>query len=125
METVLVVLPLPSPYLSPNKPTSSMGGRMRKASIAKKYRRLAKEAAKEEGIEETWQKATIQATFYHKQKRNRDDINHMAMLKSAYDGIVDSGLLEDDSSEHLTTLPATFKIDKKFPRVELLIERVK
>ena len=97
---------------------------MRKAAIAKKYRRIAKEAALLQGIEEPWQKATIQATFFHKQKRGRDDINHMAMLKPAYDGIVDSGLLADDNSECLTTLPAVFKIDKEHPRVELIIERV-
>jgi hypothetical protein len=97
---------------------------MRKAAVAKSYREKAKVIAKAEGIEDTWQKATIEATFFHKQKRSRDDINHMAMLKPAYDGIVDSGLLEDDSSDHLTTLPAKFEIDKKFPRVELLIERI-
>jgi len=97
---------------------------MKKAAIAKKYRRVAKEVAQAEDIEDTWEKATIQATFYHKEKRSRDDINHMAMLKPAYDGIVEAGLLEDDSSEHLTTLPAIFEIDRECSRVELLIERV-
>jgi hypothetical protein len=47
----------------------------------------------------------------------------MAMLKPAYDGIVDSGLLMDDDSDHLTTMPAKFFIDKKQSRVELRIVR--
>ena len=70
-----------------------------------------------------WERATAQATFFHKVDRGRDDVNFLAALKPAYDGIVDSGLLEDDSHKHLTTLPAAFKIDKKSPRVELRIER--
>jgi hypothetical protein len=45
------------------------------------------------------------------------------MLKPAYDGIVDSGLLIDDDSEHLTTLPASFEIDE-VSRVELFITKV-
>jgi len=56
-------------------------------------------------------KATIKATFYHKQRRNRDDINHMAMLKPAYDGIVDSGIIKDDCSDNLTTLPGVNELE--------------
>jgi hypothetical protein len=47
------------------------------------------------------------------------------MLKSAYDGVVDAGLLVDDDSEHLTTLPASFAIDRDCPRVELTFTRRK
>ncbi len=99
---------------------------MKKAAAAKRYRRLAREAASAQCVESgPWERATIQAAFYHKQKRRRDDVNHLAMLKPAYDGLVDSGLLEDDDSEHLTSLPATFAIDTECPRVELTVERCK
>ena len=50
-------------------------------------------------------------------------MNHLAMLKPAYDGLVDSGLIVDDDSEHLKTQTPIFLIDRKFPRVELKIER--
>lgn len=97
---------------------------MRKAVASKRYRELAKRAALDCAVETgPWNKATIQATFYHKQKRRRDDINHLAMLKPAYDGIVDSGLLQDDDSEHLTTLPAHFLVDAQ-ARVTLDIHRL-
>ncbi len=46
------------------------------------------------------------------------------MLKPAYDGLVDAGLLVDDDAQHLTTLGARFEIDRDAPRVELVIERV-
>ena len=124
-ESVKIILPLPSNLLSPNRPPGSMGGRMAKAAASKKYRSLAKAAALNESIDSgPWEKATIEATFFYQTKRRRDDVNHLAMLKSAYDGIVDAGVLVDDDSEHLTTTGCHFCTDKEFSRVELTITRV-
>jgi len=124
-ETVSIILPLPPRILSPNCPPGTRGGRFARAAASKKYKRLACEAARAEQIESApWEKATIQATFFHKTERRRDDINHMAMLKAAYDGLVEAGLLFDDDSKHLTTLPATFEIDREDPRVMLTVSRV-
>jgi len=95
-----------------------------KAAAAKKQRRLAKEAVQAENIEATWDKAELQATFFHKTKRRRDGVNHNQMLKSAQDGIVDSGLLIDDDADHLTTLPPIFKKDKNCPRVEITVTKI-
>ena len=123
-ETVTIILELPNRVLSPNNPPGSIGGRMKKAASAKRYRRLAKEAALAEDIDSgPWNKATIQAAFYHKQERRRDDDNYTAMLKPAKDGLVDAGLLVDDDSKHLTTLPVTFHIDRECSRVELTVTR--
>lgn len=96
---------------------------MRKARAAKRYRRLAQEAAEAIGAG-PWNHATVMATFYHKTKRRRDDVNHLAMLKAAYDGVVDGGLLVDDDVEHLQTVGAVFQIDRQHPRVELLFTRL-
>lgn len=123
-ETATIILELPDKILSPNNPPASLGGRMKKAAAAKRYRLVAKHMALAECVESgPWQKATIQAHFVHKTRRRRDDVNSLAMLKPAYDGIVDSGLLVDDDSAHLTTLPATYGIDKESPRVELTLTR--
>lgn len=123
-ETTTIILPLPPAILSPNQPPGSLGGRMAKAAAAKKYRRLAKEAALGEQIASCpWEFVTLDAHFFHKQKRRRDDVNHLAMLKPAYDGLVDSGLLVDDDSEHLQTRPALFSIDRECSRVELTITK--
>lgn len=125
MESVTIVMPLPPACLSPNRPCGSRGGRMRRAAAAKRYRRLAREAVEGLGAVpcEPWMYATVQAKFYHETHRRRDDVNHLAMLKPAYDGLVDAGLLFDDDSTHLTTLPATFAVDADCPRVTLTVTR--
>lgn len=123
-ETVTIVLPLPPAILSPNRPAGTRGGRFARAAASKKYRRAAKEAVISLGIESgPWLRATVRAKFYHKQARRRDDVNHLAMLKPAYDGVVEAGLLTDDDSEHLTTLPAAFAVDGE-SRVELTFTRI-
>ena len=124
-ETVLIGLPLPGGLLSPNHKAGSFGGRMQIMRAVKSYRNKAKAAAEEQAVESgPWRRATVAVSFFHRDKRRRDDVNHLASLKPAYDGLVDAGLLEDDDSEHLTTAGCTFAIDKLAPRVELLVTRV-
>ena len=67
-----------------------------------------------------WKRVTVQATFYFKTSRRRDGDNLLASLKPAFDGLVDAGVLVDDSG--ITHLPVTVKIDKENPRVELRIK---
>ena len=124
-ESVLIVLPLPSGLLSPNHTGGSFGGRMQKMRAIKSYRAKARAAAEEQGVESgPWERATVSVTFFHGQKRRRDDVNALASLKPAYDGLVDARLLVDDDHEHLVTLGCRFEIDRKAPRVELLVTRV-
>ena len=99
---------------------------MARASATKKYRGLACAATLSEGIESgPWEKVEMKAKFFHKQKRRRDGTNHNSMLKAAQDGIVEAGLAVDDDSQHWTTLPPEFSIDKKLSRVEITITRIK
>lgn len=99
---------------------------MAKAAATKRYRRLAREAVEAQRIESgPWEQATVQSKFFYKVKRRRDDVNHVAMLKPAYDGVVDAGLLIDDDSEHLTTLPTSFEIDRDRPRVVIVFTKIK
>jgi hypothetical protein len=123
-ETVTIVLPLPPGILSPNAVHGSYGGRMARYGASKKCRRLAKEATLAQEIESApWDKAVVYYSFFHKQDRNRDDVNYCQSCKSYLDGIVEAGLLVDDNHKHLTTMPTTFTIDKKCPRVEIKFER--
>ncbi len=124
-ESVTIVLPLPAKVLNPNSTVATVGGRFMKASATKKYRRLAREAAEEETIDSRpWGRVAVQSTFFHKQKRRRDEDNAKASLKAAFDGIVDSGLVKDDDAKHMTHEPLVFLIDKSHPRVELTIKRL-
>ena len=124
-ETVTIILPLPPSCLSPNRPPFSVGGRYRKAAAIKKQRRDARKAIEEERIDSgPWNQVEAQARFYHKKKRRRDGANFNAMLKGAFDGIVDAGLAIDDDHVHWTTLPPLFFIDRDHPRVEISVSRV-
>lgn len=123
-EQVVIVLPLPPRILSPNCPIGSRQGRFMYAAAAKKQKRTARQAADDAARGMVWEKATVKAVFYHKTVRRRDDVNHLAMLKSAYDGVVEAGLLPDDDIRHLRTEGAEFKIDKEWPRVELIFTRL-
>ena len=123
-EAVTIILPIPNPVLSPNVAIGSYGGRMKKASAAKRYRRLAREAVEAEEVESIpWERVIVSAKFFSRDKRRRDTDNAMASLKSAYDGIVDSGIVVDDDWEHMMRGIPSFDIDKINPRVELTITR--
>jgi hypothetical protein len=125
VESVTIVLPLPPRVLSPNCPAGTRGGRFARAAASKKYKETARTAVLDQRIETgPWLRATVEAVFWHVSKRRRDDVNHLAMLKPAYDGVVVAGLLVDDDAAHLTTLPARFGVDRLTPRVELRFERV-
>jgi crossover junction endodeoxyribonuclease RusA len=122
-ESFIIILPLPSKVLSPNCMVGSIGGRYAKAAAAKKQRRLACEAI-HEAIQADRQGAmvVVTPTFYHKTNRRRDTDNAMGSLKSVYDGIVDSGLVPDDTPEYMERKMPVFKIDKQWPRLEIEIE---
>ncbi len=124
-ESLRIVLPLPNGLLSPNHTVGSMGGRFAKAGAIKKYRRLTREAVEAEQIETApWKEITVKPTFFFKQNRERDEDNAIGSLKSAYDGIVDAGLVAKDDHKHMHRESPEFRIDKEHPRVELIIERL-
>jgi len=125
-ESITIVLPLPNRALSPNVMTGSLGGRMLKSSASKKYRRIAREAVEAECVETApWDFVSVSAAFYFSDARRRDQRNSEAMLKPAYDGIVDSGLVCDDDYYHMKGESTEFFVDKENPRVMLKITRRK
>ncbi len=125
-ESIIIILPLPGGILSPNSTVGSIGGRFAKAGAIKKYRRITKETVEAECIETApWSKMSVRAVFYFRDNRLRDPDNAIGSLKAAYDGIVDSGLITDDDWERMEREKPMFNIDKKHPRVELIITRLK
>lgn len=125
-ETITIILPLPAKVLSPNFPVASRGMMFAKAAATGKYRRLTREAIEAERIETApWEKVIIEALFYFAHSRRRDPDNAMSSLKSAYDGIVDAGLVKDDDSKHMERKEPIFQVNRKHPRVVLKITRCK
>ncbi len=124
-ETVQIILPLPSRVLNPNFHIASSRGAMMKAAATRKQRRLSLRAVEDEFIESApWGRVKVSARFYYAVKRERDHDNAIASLKSTYDGIVDSELIEDDTPEYMERIMPEFFIDKENPRLELTLERL-
>ena len=123
MAPLVIILPLPSPKLSPNARCHHFA----KASAVRDHRGWAKLVAKTEmaarRIVGGWKGAVVRPVFYMRDQRRRDKDNHGAMLKSYYDGLVDAGLLADDRG--LVPMPVEFGVDRADPRVELHIEETR
>lgn len=123
---IVITLPLPPATLSPN---SRKHWRV-KAKAVQHYRLLAKLEAinamlrantPRNGLTFKWPAATVRCLFYHRDARRRDSDNLLASMKSAFDGIADSGVIENDSG--LTHMPVMKAKDGKNPRVEIEIWR--
>ena len=120
-DVLTVMVSLPARVVSPN---SRVHWAVR-AKAVKKQRieawasaQVAMGEADEKG---GWREATCQAHWYARDQRRRDKDNALASLKATFDGLVDAGLLHDDSA--LTHLPLVFLVDAKNPRSELILKR--
>jgi len=124
-EQVVIILTLPAKILSPNASFATLGGRFAKASAAKKQRRMAYEAVMEAQIESMpWGKVSVSPEFFCKTNRRRDTDNAIASLKAVYDGIVDSGLVRDDTPEYMKREEPKFGVGKVHPRLVLTLARL-
>ena len=120
-ESCTVILPLPSPYLHPNRQPGTRGGRMRKHRLTKAYRSLASEAMDAVQVEsKPWTKAIITLVYFFKTKRNRDDDNLAGWMKAGRDGLADAGIVNDDADFTYDPAPR-WEVDKTCPRVEITI----
>ena len=119
-----LALPLPTKRLSPNHSVGSRGQRFAKARETKQYRTRAALEAMATGKRPMWTRAVAQLTFYWPDKRRRDIRNAEHAMKAAYDGLVDAGIITDDSADVLTHLPTRFEVDREQPRVELEIRQI-
>ena len=92
-----IKLPLPDRRLSPNARTHWRS----KAAATKALRQAARDAAAiamrstDEPLPMGAAKVTV--TYRVADRRRRDRDNLLAMLKAAFDGIADAGLVEDDA----------------------------
>ena len=121
MDEILITLPLPDRRLSPN---ARVHWRTLWAQ-KKAYKRAAYVATYYAGGQKAkWMRATAKVTFFWKDRRDRDMDNAMASLKSAWDGIKEAGLIEDDCARVLTHEPAEFRVDGDDPRVEIRVRKL-
>lgn len=114
-----VILDLPPTELSPNKRVHWA----RKAKEVKKYRQHACDAAQEaafaQDCKEPFRTPVVQITYWNRRNVKPDGDNILASLKSAWDGLTDSGVWNDD--RFCFFFPVRRCCDKKNPRVEITI----
>jgi len=124
-EQIVITLPMPPKVLTPNGRPFSRRGMIGKAVAAKKQRERARQEVEALMLETLpWGKVGVEYVFYHPVYRRRDDDNYIASMKSARDGIVDAGLVVDDSNEYWLTQGAKFEKDT-VKRVEIVMTRIK
>lgn len=118
MKSITISIPLPHRALTPNYGVH-WGT---KARHTKSYRALAMMTTLSV-LKRTrppgWLKAECQVKAFYAVNRRRDADNLIASLKSAFDGIADTGVIANDSG--LIHLPATIGRDIKNPRIEITI----
>jgi len=117
MNTLTVTIPLPPMALRNNARVHWA----KKSSAVKTYRfqthMLVLKACG--GKCPRWKKATVQVTAYFPTARHLDPTNLIDALKSAFDGLQDAGVIENDKD--LWPLRPVIVTRDKEPRVELTI----
>ena len=119
MNPITITIPIPPPELSPNSRAHWAARAREKAMQRMDARHACLDAINRQRLPVPFAAVTVQPVFFYSTSRRRDRDNAGAMLKAAYDGLVDAGLLADD--ETLTPLAAELRADKGNPRVELII----
>lgn len=80
--------------------------------ILKQWREAAGWAVKAERVPQLQRGAVIRLHFWPGDRRKRDRVNLALIHKACVDGIVDAGVIEDDSPDH---------IDEKMPQIHRAI----
>ena len=120
-DTLTVTVGIPSRILNPNSRQHwSIVMKAKKRARVEAWA-AAQVAMHEAGEKGGWKEATCAVHWYARTNRKRDADNCLASLKATFDGLVDAGLLQDDSD--LTHLPMRMFTDARNPRVELQLKR--
>lgn len=92
----------------------SLNDRMKwqvRAALTRPWRKQAKEAAQAAGIPRC-NKITVRLHYVPVDDRPRDPLNLVASLKAIEDGLVDAGVIPDDSNRyHESVMPVITKKD--------------
>lgn len=113
-----VIIPLPY-----TKPPLSLNDRMhwrKKAGIVKAIRAHVAEQAREQVPAVS--AVNVELHYVPRDARRRDKDNLVATLKPCLDGLVDAGVVPDDTPEYLDWRVAIDNPDRSNPHLYLLIE---
>lgn len=117
---VRLELPFPPPQLSPNARVHHM----KKARIVREYREDCAWAAM--ALRRNGKQPSVAppvravVTFVVPDRRRRDEQNCLQMLKPAFDGLVDAGVLVDDNHEVFSVERTSFEVGE--PKVIVVLK---
>lgn len=125
--TLTLTLPMPPKALSPNARVH----RLSKAAVASEYRQsiwldaLAQLQERYGAVVPLPLRMAAVFTFVTKDNRRRDLDNWLAACKPLLDGLVDAGILIDDSTRYLASITVTRRVDKGIdaPYVEVALHQ--
>lgn len=116
----LITFPYERPPLTANQ---RMHWR-KKAQVTKAVRKLTKLSA---GHIPTLQQCRVQLVWLVLDSRRRDVDNVVTTLKAMCDGLVDAGIVPDDTPDYMAKLmPVIHKVDREFgpAKLQLVIEEM-
>lgn len=91
--------------------------------VKKKQTFLCEMSARESKLKQFIKPVKIQFHWYN--KNSRKDIDNIAFSKKfILDGLVNAGVLKNDSRKYVTAFSDFFYIDKENPRTEIVIEEI-
>jgi Holliday junction resolvase RusA-like endonuclease len=132
MEITLVLPHLPNPDANPNSRSgyaiNKDGGQYNpKLSKAKKNDReeMFLTVLQQGKPDEPFEKAHISITYKSKDKRDRDMDNLLSAMKGTIDGLVDAGVMVDDSAKHLCRYILDYKFGCEADETIIHIKEIK
>lgn len=118
MTTWTIRLPYATPPLTLN-------GRMHWATKARVTREVRAHVAWAMVHSQPCERIHVTLVYVPRDKRRRDRDNLVATLKPCIDGLVDAGIVPDDSPEYVSwTPPEIAAPDPKDPHLKLIVERL-
>ncbi len=120
MTSITIDLPLPSPALHQNARVHHMA-RARATKDARGTARLCALSALGRAAAPKWTACKVRCDFRFATKRRRDRQNLIGAMKASVDGIVDAGIMHDDSG--IVDFRTTIEAPSKDPGVTITIER--
>lgn len=93
------------------------------AKLKKEYTELVMWECKAQKIKPVQEKARVEVTFYEKDMR-RDSDNVFGGLKYILDGIVNAGILKNDTRKLVDLYINPVQLDRQNPRIEIKIKEL-
>ncbi|WP_187974048.1 RusA family crossover junction endodeoxyribonuclease [Corynebacterium poyangense] len=113
---------IPLPWATPPLTANQRHHWARRAQIVKETRNMARYKAREKQLPKCLKKIRVELHYYPQNKRRRDADNLVPTLKALCDGLVDYGIVKDDTPEYMEKIMPIIHTPRKPAELKLYIE---